>query len=197
MVEITITGNDREQIRTSEMVDEEKRKAKTRHTEKQQLTINNNNNNNNNNNKPKKRKKKFSTISIHKDVMGLDKEVLKKELSKFTKRFVFYMILTVCDMVLGSLLFLYIEHCYSVSPPKYTPMEESYIEICSLLNFTKLEENTGNGSVSTNEYKNNMRIKELCEEQDSFKEVIECKLNTDTFSKWFEYTASIGFTVGK
>jgi len=187
MVEITITANDREQVRTSETVERDKIKTKSSQAEKQQLT----------HKKRKRRKRKCSAISVHKDIMGLDKVELKKELSKFTKRFVFYMLLTVGDMVLGSLLFLYIEHCYSVIPPAYKPMEKSYMDICRLLNFTKLIEDTGNGSVSVEEYKNNMRIKELCDEQQSFKEVIECKLNTNTFSKWFEYTASIGFTVGK
>jgi len=127
--------------------------------------------------------------------MALDRDTLKKELRKFTRSFLIYMILTVCDMVLGSLLFLYIEHCYEIVPPKYLPMEANYIKICSLLEKSKLLE-MQNGSLVTNQSAEIKDIQAICDEMESFKQHVECSLNKETFSKWFEYTASIGFTVG-
>ena len=137
--------------------------------------------------------------SVESQEMSLDKDVLREDLSKFTHRFLVYMILAVSDMVLGSLLFFYIEHCYDKQPPLYLPMEKSYITMCDLFSETDLYQNTNSTpfNITQNDSIILEKMAKICDKRASFEEKIECHLNKDTFSKWFEYTASIGFTVGK
>ena len=146
------------------------------------------------------------------DDMSLDKDQLKEDLSKFTRRFLLYMLLAVSDMILGSLLFFYIEHCYHRIPPSYRPMEKTYIDICDLFETTQLyrqQQQSTNNNINTtttpvaattlttgNDTSKFVEISRLCAERWEFEENIECLLTRDAFSKWFEYTASIGFTVG-
>ena len=136
--------------------------------------------------------------SFESQEMSLDKDVLREDLSKFTHRFLVYMILAVSDMVLGSLLFFYIEHCYDKQPPTYLPMEQNYITICNLFSSTHLyqDTNTTTSNITHNDSLVLDKIAKICGARASYEEKIECHLNKDTFSKWFEYTASIGFTVG-
>lgn len=124
---------------------------------------------------------------------------LKVELKKYTKRFLAYFVLTLADTILGSLLFLYIEHCYDSVPPRLSAMELAYLFICDnmenikdegLFNTTVIQ-TYGNSSVG-----NFTNIREMCEKRDEIEPRIACELTLKTFSKWFEYTASIAFTTG-
>ena len=151
-------------------------------------------------NSPHKRSHSVSRNSLadkNTGEMGLDRGQLKKELSKFTRQFLIYMVLAVTDMVLGSLLFLYIEHCYDVVSKTYRPMENSYLEICNILEH-KTNTSVSVGGRNDNDTKQMLtEMQEICNRKSMYIEHIVCELNQGTFSKWFEYTASIGFTVGK
>ena len=137
-------------------------------------------------------------VSVDSQEMSLDKDLLREDLSKFTRRFLVYMILTVTDMTLGSLLFFYIEHCYDRQSPEYLPMEKTYINICKLFSSTNLfqQNNYTTSTVTQNDSQILGKIASLCGKRALFEEKIECHLDKKAFSKWFEYTASIGFTVG-
>lgn len=116
---------------------------------------------------------------------------LSKELKKYTKRFIVYFIFTLFDTILGSLLFLYIEHCYDPVLKPLNGLEKGYTAICDIMenvNLPIFDENNNTEKL--------LQINDICSERNALKERNACELSMGTFSKWFEYTASIAFTTG-
>jgi len=124
-----------------------------------------------------------------------------KEVKYNLHRFLAYGVANLLLLMLGSLLFFYVEHCLETKVPKTLNIgEQSFIEICNH-HQKLLEKQQGNISsplVNTTAALFANQIDLLC--QHNKKIVLDertCDLTVLEWYKWMEYTFSVAFTLGK
>ena len=116
--------------------------------------------------------------------------VFWREVKGNLNRFVIYGLTNLILLMLGSLVFFYIEHCHAVKPKNLNIGEDSFIKICEKHLPEMLSENATSSATKA--------IHELCEENKAaVLDERECVLNVLEFFKWMEYTLSVAFTLGK
>ena len=95
-------------------------------------------------------------------------------------------------MGLGTLLFIYVEHCFDKVPKQNAPYESSFIDLCNDIsryhNTTKIFNQTENTVVQN-------ALKE-CLPNILNNELTKCEITLDTFSKWAKFTIAVCCTIG-
>ncbi|XP_066935430.1 potassium channel subfamily K member 15-like [Clytia hemisphaerica] len=106
-----------------------------------------------------------------------------KNLKKSFKMFVIYFIVVLSIYIVLVFLFFYIEHCYDPVIPTKTPKHKLW-QLCQ-----HLEKNL------TMDIHNDTVLSPLCKNhREPYR--ISCQLTTTNFFKYFDYVASISFTLG-
>ena len=121
---------------------------------------------------------------------------LWKDVKHNLQRFLIVGIGNLLILMLGSLVFFYIEHCRDEKPPKSLNIgEESFIQICDDPNLLKSSNETNLSNETSIFLKN---VVDLCAKN---KKLVlderECKLTVLEWYRWMEYTFSVSFTLGK
>ena len=112
-------------------------------------------------------------------------------------------IMWIAYLVVGSLIFFYIEQCYHVVPaPIGRPLEKAFLEICDKLNTTlkmittaDAQNNATNKMNVTNETNAYHEFRKICEQ--NIIPSYRCDLDVESFVRWIEYVVTIAFTIGK
>ncbi|XP_066935425.1 open rectifier potassium channel protein 1-like [Clytia hemisphaerica] len=114
-------------------------------------------------------------------------------------------------LVLGSLLFFYIEHCYHVVPaPAHRLLEKGFYQLCNKVNTSRTtqnseqNENISSSGISLEQLMNTTSSSSLFEQEirticgDVLKQVPQyrCDLSFDNFMRWMEYVITVAFTIG-
>ena len=107
-----------------------------------------------------------------------------KDLRKSCKQFIVFLLLNLAVIIVFSLLFFYIEHCYDpVTPPD--PLQP-YVDVCRYI-----QNNTNYSQTDT-------QLTALCKQALNHKpKVVECTLNKKNFFKYFDYYVSVVYTLGE
>ena len=143
----------------------------------------------------------------NREIQNFQKEIWTN-LRKLGIRF----IVLVTYLVLGSLLFFYIEHCYHVvSASVHRPLEKGFYQLCNKINSSRTtptseqNENTSFSLASqilpSEQLENapslfQQELRTICE--DVLQKVPEytCDLSFDNFMRWMEYVITVAFTIG-
>ena len=111
--------------------------------------------------------------------------------NKFLKFFIFFIFL-MAYMVLGSLIFFYVEHCYDVVQEELSSLEKSFIELCD--NITKFNQTTSaiitiimsndNKTINKNTEQSGMisYMKDTCQKMQPVKSDVVCELTFYSFA---------------
>lgn len=120
---------------------------------------------------------------------------LWKDVKYNLQRFLVVGIGNLLILMLGSLIFFYIEHCRDEKPPKNLNIgEKSFIQICNDPNLQKAYNKTHSSNETSIFLKN---IVNLCgKNKQLVLDVRECKLTVLEWYRWMEYTFSVSFTLG-
>ena len=147
------------------------------------------------------------------------KQELKIDLKKNLKSWSFYMLLSMCSVVLGSVMFFYVEECYFLVQPAKL-ISQRCQEVCEdvvLLNTSIIHNGTLNNHsaeissmlLPVNQSQNvNSSVPEIigrllknCQEKncfENFEDKLEnCDYDFQSFSKWMYYSWVVVHTIGK
>ena len=148
------------------------------------------------------------------------KQELKVDLKKNLKSWFFYMTLMVCSIILGSVMFFYVEECYFLVQPVKVVSQRCQ-EVCEdvvLLNNSIIHDWTlnnqseeinpitqfpGNKSLNVNSSMHQIigRLLKNCLEKNCFENYENkpknCDYNFQSFSKWMYYSWVVVHTIGK
>ena len=119
------------------------------------------------------------------------KELIKNS-KRIGKRWFVYNFILIIYTYAGVFAFFYIEHCYDVVPPKVSYREDKFVEIC--------QENSKLVNISFKDEKLKdflTKIDQVCGNDTTKTEDIECVLNQKNILKWTEFVYTILFTIGK
>ena len=116
-------------------------------------------------------------------------------------------IIVVSLLMLGALLFYYIEHCYTPTPRRIEPHEKAYQELCARViliqsNLSQINTTSQNSSINTSnstdhKYELADYAIELCTNAKPRDYTRRCEMDISTLAEWFDFTASVAFTIGK
>lgn len=125
------------------------------------------------------------------------KEQFKQEIKKNYLRFNIYVLLNLTLMVLGAIMFFYVEECYFFVPEGSPESNKQCLEICEdLIMFNKTYSENIDHNQTSKALKN---ITDTCIKKCT-PEILpaekRCTLDTIGILRWVEYTQSIQFTIG-
>jgi len=108
---------------------------------------------------------------------------LVKNLKTSCKQFVIFLVVNFIIIVLFTLLFFYIEHCYDpITPPDSL---QPYLDVCRYIHS------------NTTYSQNDTQLLALCKQAFNHTQiVIECTLDKKNFFKYFDYYGTIAYTIG-
>lgn len=122
---------------------------------------------------------------------------LRNELKRNIRTFLVFIFLDIIVLLLGTFLFFYIEHCVSPVQTTINPVQKAYNDICVLVNSTTTTSQPYNDTEGLLLQDN---IKRICNETGRVGDTpqrIKCDLDKRNFAKWFSYSITVAFTIGK
>ncbi|XP_066926372.1 open rectifier potassium channel protein 1-like [Clytia hemisphaerica] len=122
----------------------------------------------------------------------------KLKLFKQLKYSAISFVIVFCFLMLGALLFYYIEHCYTPTPRRIERHEKAYQDLCARVALLQTNLSLINNTSQSNNYKNELAdyAIELCTNAKPKDYTRRCEMAISTLAEWFDYTCSVTFTIG-
>lgn len=118
-------------------------------------------------------------------------KIFLKELKKHIRIAILFIVLFVIIMLLGVLIFFYIEQCYAVTQKKLDVDSQSYLNVCQMA-----QNSLGNSSEFTPELVT--AVVDMCSKGRLAKpKVLKCKLDSESLWRWWDYSVTLSYTIGK
>lgn len=122
----------------------------------------------------------------------------RKDLKRHFLMAILFIVLHFVILLIGGLIFFYIEHCYDATPPVMDALTQNYFKFCQLMESVTLQDNQ-----TLQEIGNTTNVTLIKNSLDTCKldklqfQGLTCKLNSKILFVWTDYVHTIAFTIGK